>query len=248
MPSPGTAIALFAHRGNSGEAPENTIAAFRLALDSGADGVEFDVQFSRDRVPVVIHDETLERTTNGKGGVAEHSLAELKALDAGAWKGHAFAGERIPALEEALALFQESELLVNIELKTSEIFYEGLAAAAARMAKKMGIARRVVISSFNHHSLLEAAREAPEIARAPLLYAHLIEPWRYVQAQGFQALHAERHACTGALVRGCRGAGIPLRAYTVNDELDFRRLAALGVGAVFTDHPRKLAQLRAGLG
>lgn len=244
MATRGAPIALFAHRGNSSEAPENTSAAFRLALDAGADGVEFDVQLSRDRVPVVIHDETLERTTDGTGLVTERSLAELKALDAGAWKGHAFAGERIPTLEETLVLFRDSDILVNIELKTSEILYEGLAKASARLVKAMGMARRVVISSFNHHSLLESAREAPEIARAPLLYAHLVEPWRYVRANGFQALHVERHACTEALVRGCRAAGIPLRAYTVNAEEAFRHLAALGVDGVFTDRPRMLALAR----
>jgi glycerophosphoryl diester phosphodiesterase len=237
--------ALFAHRGDSAEAPENTLAAFRLAIHSGAEGVEFDVQASRDAVPVVIHDRTLERTTDGAGLVGEHTLAELKALEAGAWKAPAFAGERIPTLEEALNLLRGSALALNIELKTSEMFYPGLAEAVARIVREMGLAGRTILSSFNHHSLLEAARSAPEIPRAALLDAHLIEPWRYVLAQGFQALHVERHACTAELARGCAQAGIPLRAYIINDEGEFRRLAALGVDAVFTDHPRRLAQVRA---
>src|SRR5579863_1834901 len=117
---------IFAHRGNSGEAPENTLAAFRQVAGVGADGVEFDVQLSRDGVPVVIHDETVDRTTDGKGAVAGLTLAQLQVLDAGKWFGAAFAGERIPTLEAVLEVFRGASIRVNIELKTNRTPYPGL--------------------------------------------------------------------------------------------------------------------------
>jgi glycerophosphoryl diester phosphodiesterase len=238
---------LIAHRGNSSAAPENTLAAFRAALDSGAEGVEFDVQLSRDGVPVVIHDENLERTTSGRGQVSERTLEELKRLDAGAWFAPEHADARIPTLEEVLRVLRDSALAIHIELKTGELPYPGLVDIVVKMVRYLELTQRVRFSSFNHHTLLQAARLAPEIPRAPLFYAHLIEPWRYAQAHGFQAVHVERHSCTPDLVRGCREAGLPLRVYTVNAEADFRALAAMGVDAVFTDRPRKLAEVREGM-
>jgi glycerophosphoryl diester phosphodiesterase len=143
-----------------------------------------------------------------------------------------------------LRLLRGAALTIHIELKTGELPYPGLVEVVVKMVRYLELSERVQFSSFNHHTLLEAGKLAPEIPRAPLFYAHLIEPWRYAQACGFQAVHVERHACTPELVRGCHEAGLPLRAYTVNAEADFRALAAMGVDAVFTDRPRRLAEVR----
>ena len=115
-----------AHRGASTIAPENTIAAFRKALEVGAGGLEFDVHFSKDGVPVIIHDEKLERTTNCHGLVQDLNLAELQALDAGSWFSTEFAGVSIPTLDQVLDEYHSSDLVLNIELKNDIISYPGI--------------------------------------------------------------------------------------------------------------------------
>lgn len=235
---------VIAHRGNAGEAPENTLAAFRQAIELGADGVELDVQASREGVPVVIHDETLERTTDGRGPVAERSLAELQALDAGSWFHERYAGERIPSLEAVLELLRPTSLLVNIELKTAVAPNPGLAEVVIRQVEVLGLRERVVLSSSNHYTLLEARTLAPHVACAALVDDHMIAPWLYVRANGLQALHPNVHAVTPHLVKSCKQYGVPVRPYTVNDERTAARLMAWGLAGLITDHPGRLLALR----
>ena len=236
--------AIIAHRGESSAAPENTLAAFALAIDAGADAVEFDVQASRDGVPVVIHDEELARTTDGQGPVGEHSLAELQALDAGGWFAPAFRGERIPTLAQVLALLRPTPLQINIELKTTICPYAGLVPAVVALVREAGLVARVVLSSFNHNSLLAAAALAPELPRAALSDTQLAAPWDYCRGHGFAAYHPERHGCDGELIARCHAAGIAVRVYTVDDPVEARRLMALGVDGLFTNSPRRLVALR----
>jgi len=236
-------MAVFAHRGNRIAAPENTLAAFRAVAATGADGVEFDVQLSADGEPVVIHDETLARTTDGTGAVGEHSLAALRALDAGRWFGEAFAGERLPTLAEVLDVFRRDALILNVELKTSIVPYPGLVPAVLAALRNAGMEARAVLSSFNHYTLLEAARLAPEIPRAALFSDVTIAPWDYARQHGFGAVHPERHGCDAALIRGCHAAGLAVRTYTVNDTAEAQRLMALGVDGIFTDDPAALVPL-----
>ena len=238
--------AILAHRGNTAEAPENTLAAFEAVAATGADGVEFDVQASADGQPVVIHDEWVERTTDGKGAVGELSLAELKRLDAGSWRGPEFAGQRIPTLDEVVALLRPTALTLNIELKTSIVAYPGLAEKVVAAVRGAGLSERVILSSFNHHSLLEAARLAPEIPRAALLSDGWIEPWLYAEAHGFSGLHPEYRSCTTEMVRACAARGLAVRPYTVDGEQEFRRLAEMGVDAIVTNDPRRMVALRDG--
>lgn len=235
--------AILAHRGNRVAAPENTLAAFRAVAATGADGVELDVQLSADGAPVVIHDETLDRTTDGAGAVRDHTLAALRALDAGRWFGEAFAGERIPTLAEVLDLFRDGALILNVELKTSIEPYPGLVPAVLAELRHAGMEARVVLSSFNHYTLLEAARLAPEIPRAALFSDVVIAPWDYARRHGFSAVHPERHGCDAALIRSCHEAGLAVRTYTVNDPAEAARLLALGVDGIFTDDPAALVPL-----
>jgi glycerophosphoryl diester phosphodiesterase len=232
---------IYAHRGNSGEAPENTLAAFRQVQDTGADGVEFDVQLSRDGAPVVIHDERLERTTTGKGWVRDHTLAELKALDVGRWFAPAFAGERIPALGEVLELFRGTALRIHVELKTRRFFYPGLARLVIDHVRHLGLGSRVVVSSFNHTSLAEARALDPDLEYAVLSSDPMLEPWRYVREHGFQGFHPSFTVVDEALVRGCHGAGLRLRPWVVDDPADAARMEALGVDGIYTNHPRRFA-------
>jgi glycerophosphoryl diester phosphodiesterase len=236
---------IFAHRGNSSEAPENTLPAFRGAQQAGVAGVELDVQLSKDGVPVVIHDERLERTTSGTGWVGEHSLAELKQMDVGRWFGPAYEAERLPTLAELLELFRGGPMIVNIELKTNRVAYPGLVPAALREIERTGMTEQVLLSSFNHHSLKEARALAPRVACAAILYDRLIEPWEYGRQHGFQALHAHFSQVDQALIEGCRVAGLPVRAWTVDDVAVAQRLVGLGVRGLITNRPREmLAALR----
>ena len=232
---------IFAHRGNSGEAPENTFAAFRQVQDAGADGVEFDVQLSRDGVPVVINDERLERTTSGTGWVRDHTLAELQALDAGRWFAPDFAGERIPTLREVLEFFRATDLRIHIELKTRRFFYPGLAKLVIDHIKEFDLGPRVVVSSFNHMSLEEARALNPQLEYAVLSSDPMIEPWRYVREHGFQAFHPSVTVVDEALVKGCHGAGLRLRPWVVDDPSDVARMEALGADGIYSNHPRRFA-------
>ena len=233
---------IFAHRGNSGEAPENTLSAFEQAISLGADGVELDVQASSDGVPVVIHDEELGRTAGGRGWVGEHSLGELKKLDAGSWFNGSFAGEGIPTLAEVLDLLLPSPLLINIELKTFRFPYQGLAGKVLGLIRERGLGERVILSSFNHLTLAEARVTAPHIRMAALLRSHLIQCWDYAQRHGFQALHLSQHTISETLLAECRARKVTVRAFTVDDPEEAGKLRDWGVDGIFTNHPRRIIE------
>jgi glycerophosphoryl diester phosphodiesterase len=233
---------IIAHRGNSGEAPENTLAAFRQVLDTGAEGVEFDVQLTRDGVPVVIHDEDVSRTTNGMGEVRTLTLAELQALDAGSWFGAAFAGERIPTLEAVLAVFRGTPVSVNIELKTNRVAYPGLPEAVIWLVHRLAMDSQVIVSSFNHATLAEARTIAPHLSYAVLSGDQMLAPWDYVRAHGFQAFHPRDNAVDAELVRRCHELDLKVRVWTVDAPDAAAQLAGYGVDALFTNHPRRFTQ------
>ncbi len=151
----------FAHRGASHEAPANTLAAFLLAVDLGADGIEFDVHLSKDGHAVVIHDFDVSATTDGQGLVRAKTLAELKELDAGSWFDPVFAGQRIPTLQEVIDAVGH-RLLLNIELKTSGWGDGGLAAKVTHIVEQNGLVDRVILSSFNPLTVWRAKRRNPQ--------------------------------------------------------------------------------------
>jgi glycerophosphoryl diester phosphodiesterase len=242
-----TALArVIGHRGAAAAAPENTLASLRKASELGARWVEFDVKLSRDGVPVLIHDERLERTTSGRGEVALTTLAELEGLDAGAWFAPEFRGERVPTLEAALSLCAELGLGINVEIKPCP----GRAAATARATVETLLRcwpktlAAPLISSFEP-ACLEVARErAPDMPRGYLAVA-LPRRWR-------EALETYRcstlHLSARRLVPGQRAAvvaaGVPLLLYTVNQPNRARRLLEAGVAAIFTD---RVGEVLAGL-
>lgn len=239
-------VKIFAHRGDSGAAPENTIPAFEKAVAGGADGVEFDVQATRDGELVVIHDENLRRTAQRDAEVGNTALKDLRELDAGSWFGPEFRGARVPLLAEVLELFRPTAITLNIELKTRVAPYPGLVPGVVRQVRDMGLGERVMFSSFNHHSLAEARAAAPELACAVLAYEHLLEPWEYVARHGFQALHPTSHAVTETLVAECHARGLAVRAWIVDDVDEAGRLTAMGVDGIITNQPAKLLAWRDG--
>lgn len=238
---------IYAHRGASGHAPENTMAAFRLALEEGADGIELDVQMSADNRLVVIHDETLDRTTNGKGMVAGHAWEELRGLDA-SFGQTAYRGEAIPLLSQVLELLASTSMELNIELKNGIVPYEGMEEAVIRMVREYGMERRVVLSSFNHYSIVRLTALAPEIERAILYAEGLYRPWEYAAVVGARSLHPHYLAVTPEIVMNARLAGVKVRPWTVNGDEDYRRMAKAGVDAVITNFPGRFKALRSSHG
>lgn len=235
------------HRGAAARAPENTLAALRRAADDGAAWVEFDLQASADGVAFLLHDPSLERTTDGSGAAAALRWAQLSALDAGAWFAPAFRGERIPSLAAALRCCAERGLGANLELKPAQGGAEELVAAVARVLHEgaaAGVAG-LLLSSFDETALDAAARALPRIARGYLCAAPDPTTAARARALGCASVHALEASLDAGAVRALEVYGAAVLAYTVNDPVRARQLWDCGVAAVFTDDP---ARFRAGGG
>lgn len=225
---------LFAHRGGGGLAPENTLAGIRLAARLGYRGVEFDVMLSADGAPVLIHDETLERTTDGAGRVAHTPLAALLRLDAGGRFHRSFAGETMPTLEKALTLCASLGLAANVEIKPAAGFDAATGTTVGRIAA-CAPEGAVLLSSFSETALSAASLAAPDCPRALLVEAPP-QDWRLRLARlGCQALHCEAGQLSPELAAALVGAGIPFACYTVNSPVAAAALFAAGAAALFTD-------------
>ncbi len=237
-----------AHRCGGALAPENTLAGLRLAARLGYRAVEFDVMLSADGVPLLIHDETLERTTDGSGSVAATPLARLCQLDAGLWHHRAFAGERLPTLEQTLAACRALGLAANIEIKPAAGFEAETGAAVARLIERSAQAWQgvpLLFSSFSEPALAAARAAAPALPRALLVEA-IPADWlaRLQQLECF-ALHCAARHLQAEQAAEIAAAGVPLACYTVNRPEDAERLFAAGVAAIFTDRLDLFDPLRA---
>lgn len=233
-----------AHRGVSSLAPENTMASFRKAVEVGADGLEFDVQLSKDGIVVVIHDEKLDRTTSGSGLVKDYTLDELHNLDAGSWFGGDYTGELIPTLDELLDEFAGTNLVFNIELKSGIVLYPGLEEKVIKAVTARKLEAQVVISSFNHYSLV-TCRELNSDLRTGMLYvAGLYEPWNYARQLGCYSVHPLfYHLQHPELVMGFREHNLPIYAWTVNETAYMELMVAGGIDAIITDRPQDLKKI-----
>ncbi|MGE7601303.1 glycerophosphodiester phosphodiesterase [Peribacillus sp. NPDC097675] len=236
---------IFAHRGSSGTHPENTMLAFKEAARVGADGIEMDVQLSKDGEVVVFHDEKLERITGSSGFVKDRTLKELQNLNAALHFKGKVANERIPTLEELLKWLCNNYLFCNIELKNTFFMYPGLEEKVIRLIREYGMEERIVISSFNHYSLVYCHQLAPEIETAPLYRDGLFMPWVYARAIGGSAIHPSIRSAPDLIIQSSMKAGILVRPYTINKELDMKRLYSLGCSAIITDFPEKAKIIRA---
>lgn len=230
---------IFAHRGSSGTHPENTLPAFTEAAALAVQGVELDVHLSKDGELVVIHDEKVNRTTNGKGYVKDMPLAELKKLDAGSWKSGEWAGTAIPTLAEVFEVFRDTRHVLNVELKTDVFPYAGAVEKVVRLATGQGMENRLVISSFNHPDV-KLAVDRHQVPGAILASNILVDMAAYAETVGTKRLHlslpyALRHGAE-LIEKGCE-----VYVYTVN-RLDYaEQLQKIGVTGIFTDYPEKLA-------
>lgn len=230
---------VWAHRGASAEAPENTLAAFGLALQRKADGIELDVHLSADGVPMVIHDETLERTSNGRGRVSAWSAGELQALDAGRWFSPAFSGERIPTLEQVLQLVG-ALARINIEIKSA-------AAGAVVLALLQRYPEtRALVSSFDHQLLARLRGVAPQLPLGFLVDS----PWwrlrlRRALASAAESFHPRQELVSRPLVQACHQAGLKVYPWTVDLPERQAELRRLGCDGLFSNLPGEaVAHLR----
>ena len=236
---------VIAHRGASLVTPENTLAAFRQALRLGAEAVELDAKLTRDGEVVCFHDRTLERTTGARGRPGDLTLAELRSLDAGRWKGDAFAGEKIPTLDEVLESMR-GRALVNVELTDYWADQPMLAARTVAAVRRHAAERDVLFSSFQTGALTAVERIAPEIPRA-----HLNGPtWlayrdRFVLRRAdVQALHLHESLVRPERVDSVHRSGRRLHVYTVDAPETMARLWAEGVDGLITDAPDEALRTR----
>lgn len=228
------------HRGAAAYAPENTLEGLREAARRGAGWVEFDVKLTADGMPIVFHDDALDRTTNAKGAVAAASLERIRGLDAGSWFGSAFAGARVPTLEEALRLVLEEGLGANIEIKPCAGREAETAERTMAEILRLWPAKRPppLISSFKPACLAAAKAKAPRLPRGLLLYEDGVASWkRDAREQACATVHCSEHNLTPAWAVEIRGAGYGLAAYTVNDGARARQLKKVGVQCIITDAP-----------
>jgi glycerophosphoryl diester phosphodiesterase len=228
---------IIGHRGGGTLAPENTLAGFRKAASMGFGAVEFDVMLSADKVPLLIHDETLERTTNGRGAVSATPYAEIAAMDAGAWLATQYRGERVPTLDDAGGLCVELGLWANVEIKPAAGFERETAAIACERVAKLWsrAARRPLLSSFQTACLEIARKAAPDFERG-YLTERIGPDWRDEVARlGCISVHCDWKQLTRPVADAVKAEGLGLLCYTVNDAAVARRLFAWGVDAIFTD-------------
>jgi len=219
------------HRGASGYAPENTLAAFQRAMELGADAVELDVQLTRDEQVVVIHDYRVDRTTDGRGAVRRLLLDELKRLDAGSWFSQKFQGEKIPTLHEVLA-FAKGKMLLNIELKkTPEP--EMLVLAVRSLLQEFSMTRDCLVTSFDKKAVEEVMKQMPDV-RCGLLFEKFS---REYLAGGWSFLAPRSEAVDKRLCDAAEKAKKQLLTWTVNDVDEMQRLVNLGVGRIITNYP-----------
>lgn len=234
---------IIGHRGARMHAPENTVAGLRRAAVLGAAWVEVDVKLTADGVPILMHDETLERTTNGRGAVRATDLDAIRRLDAGGWFAPAFAGEPVPTLEEALEVILELGLGVNLEIKPCPGREEETARGTLDLTRAIWPHDRPppLISSFRTDSLETARRVAPDWPRGYLIDKRPADWRRTADRLEAATLNVNGARETAETIARYRETGRPVLAYTINDPRQARTLFDWGVSAVFTDTPAAMA-------
>ncbi|WP_426451110.1 glycerophosphodiester phosphodiesterase [Paenibacillus sp. S-38] len=230
------------HRGAAGEAPENTLASFALAVKQGADAVELDVHLSADGELIVCHDATVNRTTDGAGAIADLTAAQLRRLDAGRWFDEKYAGEPVPTLEE---VFRETPagVMINVEIKCP--YSSRLQMRLFELLKLYGRLEGTVVSSFNH-KILHSLQAAEPVLKVGLLYdANLVHHRRLAESSGMNvySLHPYHLLIDPEDVADATANGLQVYPFTVNDEGQMHRAVMAGMSGIITDYPARLRSL-----
>ena len=235
IPSP----AIIAHRGASQNAPENTLAAFEKAVEFNADGIELDVMLTRDHEVIVIHDGSLDRTTNGHGRVTDMALADIQQLDAGSYFGPEFAGQPIPTLNQVLDLFAGT-IPINIELKNFSAPWDDLPVRVAELVRKHRCGDQILFSSFNPLAVIRARQQLPEVPAGFLVAKGMMEsPLIRILRRliSHQAVHPHYLDVTPEQVQRAHAKSRRVNTYTVNEKETMTALFDMGIDSIITDDP-----------
>ncbi|WP_407311571.1 glycerophosphodiester phosphodiesterase [Desulfosporosinus sp. SB140] len=236
----------YAHRGASGYFPENTMLAFIKAVEMGCDGIETDVQMTKDGVLVLIHDESVDRTTNGSGLVKDFSFAELRHLDAGEWYGSLFTGVKIPMAEELLLLARNTGIRLDLELKSGIIDYKGIEEKLIELIYYYRLQEHVILSSFNHYSMVHCKEIAPNLKTGLLYMEGLYRPHHYARTARADALHPYYYSVNEEIVSQAHTEGLLVNTFTIDDTATMQRFVRMGVDGIITNFPDRLRTVIAG--
>ena len=229
-----------AHRGFSGRYPENTMLAFRKAVEEGADEIELDVQLSKDGQVVVFHDESLERLTGIKGWIRDYSFDELVKFDtAKIVFGNRHGFNPIPSLEEYFSWVRNTGIVTNIELKNGRFYYEGLEEKTIELISRFGLEERVFFSSFNHVSLMKCKKIKPVIRCGVLVGGGMApgNPGYYVRSNGLDFYHPDIKSVNDEVVANCKTHEVGINVWTVDDMDSLLKMQEWGCRGVITNFP-----------
>ena len=231
---------IFAHRGYSGKYPENTMIAFKKALECGVDGIELDVQLTKDGEVVIIHDETIDRTTTGKGFVVDYTYEELEKFDA-SFKFKDLGFNKIPTLREYFQLVKDYDIVTNVELKTGINEYLGIEEKVWELIKEYNLEEKVIISSFNHFSVMRMKEIAPQLKYGFLSEDWIIDAGKYTHSHGVQCYHPRFNNLVPDVIKELKKYNLEINTWTVNLEEDMRYLYSNNIDVIITNYP-ELAQ------
>lgn len=231
---------IFAHRGYSGKYPENTMIAFKKALECGVDGIELDVQLTKDGEVVIIHDETIDRTTTGKGFVVDYTYEELEKFDA-SFKFKDLGFNKIPTLREYFQLVKDYDIVTNVELKTGINEYLGIEEKVWELIKEYNLEEKVIISSFNHFSVMRMKKIAPQLKYGFLSEDWIIDAGKYTHSHGVQCYHPRFNNLVPEVIEELKKYNLEINTWTVNLEEDMRYLYSNNIDVIITNYP-ELAQ------
>ncbi|WP_291255486.1 glycerophosphodiester phosphodiesterase [Fusobacterium sp.] len=234
---------IFAHRGFSSKYPENTMLAFKKAIEIGVDGIELDVQLTKDGVPVIIHDETLERTTDGQGNIIDFTYDEISKLDASYKFKNLNIVNKIPTLNEYFDFVKDYNIVTNLELKTSVIEYFGIEEKVFELIKKYKLENNIIISSFNHYSVLRFKKLAPNIKCGFLTESWLIDAGKYTQKNRVECYHPYFKNLTPEVIKELKSSNIEINTWTVNKKRDMEYLIKQNIDVIITNHPDLLKDI-----
>lgn len=229
----------FAHRGSLTEAPENTLSAMKKALTHQPEGIELDVQLTKDNQLVVVHDHHFRRfNQNIPGHINDYTLAEINRIDVGSSFSHEFAGESLATLDEILELVPR-KVLLNIEIKNIPLLHEGIEAILLDCLDNHRRRDNLIISSFDHMALEKLQAKAPDIPIGLLFYYRFIRPWEYAKQTGLDiySIHPNAVYLDETLIKSFHDAGYKVFPFTVNKEADYQKLVEAGVDGVFSNNP-----------
>lgn len=235
---------IFAHRGASKEAPENTMPAFELAYEQGSDGIETDVQLTKDNIPVLIHDEWVDRTSNAYGRVADYTYKELSTLDAGSWFQKIYKNTNIPSLDTFLGWASKRNVRINLELKTNVYEYFGIEKIVYDYVKHYNMLNKVLFSSFNSETLTRLLAIDSTLQTAFLTSTNKNENISIVQSNDYNGINVKYRLLTQALIQKAHAAHINVGCFTINRPSHMLRCFQLGCDILFTDLPNLAIETR----